>query len=273
MSNIIPKNLKKNNRHSKKRGNGSISIFLKKKEMFPFFCVIIFMMILKIKWIAFLTYTIFFLPAAAFSNTREPAESIIYDITPLGYSQYQDLGLVEYEGSRANLVVFKTHAAGLHDTEKIYSDPQSYLPIKVERDVSFWFNKEYIIEEYKPLENSVVISKFNNGKKIQETVLKANGPIQNGVLLPFSLRKVPDLHIGWYCNIRLPLEFRVELVSIEDVVVPAGSFMAYHFKSEPRGFEVWITNDNERIPVKIKGLGAFSYTLLMRERSIKEGKN
>ncbi|MFA7272175.1 MAG: hypothetical protein WC090_05650, partial [Candidatus Omnitrophota bacterium] len=72
--------------------------------------------------------------------------------------------------------------------------------------------------------------------------------------------------IGSSFEITLPGEYTVRLSSIEDVTVPAGKFKAYHFTSEPRKFEIWISADKLRIPVKIKGLGAFSYTLEMKKR-------
>jgi len=194
-------------------------------------------------------------------------ETILYEISPFGSSEYQDLGLVELRGSKMNLVIFKTDVAGFKDTEKIYSDPDTFLPLWVERDITMWLRKEYLTEQYFPKANREVISKFENGRKTKEYFFKANGPIHNAILLPFSLRKIQNLGIGWSCNIRLPEEFKVTLVSVENVSVPAGTFRAYHFTSVPAKFEIWITNDSLRLPVKIKGLGALSYTLSMKKRS------
>ena len=214
----------------------------------------------------------FFLCAANIfaGPSPEPLEKIFYAISPLGSSEYHNFGLVDFGGRKANLVIFKTSVAGFTDTEKIYSDPQSGFPLFVERNISFLFRKEYLTEEYSLSENKVVISKFEGKKKVKEYIFKAKGgPIHNGVLLPFSLRRVPQLFIGWTMNIRLPAEFKVKLVSTEDVTVPAGKFKAYHFTSDPPKFEIWISQDNLRLPVKIKGLGGLSYTLAMEKRIIK----
>lgn len=205
--------------------------------------------------------------------SEQARETIVYEISPLGASIYQDMGLVDFRGQTANLTIFKTEVAGFKDTEKIYSDTNTYLPLWVERDLLMWFNnKEYLTEEYVAWENRLTITKFKQGKKVQEYKFKGKGPIHNAILVPFSLRKIPNLEIGWTYNIRLPDEFKVKLVSVEDVVVPAGKFKAYHFSSTPHKFEIWITTDKLRLPVKIQGIG-FSYTLMMKQYSVqKEGK-
>jgi hypothetical protein len=63
--------------------------------------------------------------------------------------------------------------------------------------------------------------------------------------------------------VRLPEQIKITLVSIENVTVPAGTFKAYHFTSEPKKVEIWISCDAARIPVKIKGFGGYDYTLVM----------
>lgn len=200
---------------------------------------------------------------------QEPLETIFYDISPIGHSEYRDMGIVEFMGKRVNLVVFKTNAAGFEDTEKIYSDPATNMPLKVERYVTTWFDKEYLVEDYDAQKNTLTINKFVHGRKVKEYFFKGKGPIHNAILLPFSLRKVSDLKIGWSCDIRLPQEFKVKIVGIEDVVVKAGKFKAYHITSNPAKFEMWISNDSLRLPLLIKGLEGLSYTLKMRRRIVK----
>jgi len=201
----------------------------------------------------------------------KPLERIVYAISPVGVSLYEDMGIVDLVGDKRDLVIFKTDVAGFHDTEKIYSDPATSFPVWIERYIdNLFFGKEFLTEHYFPAENRVVIKKYKSkgGKQTDEYKFKANGPIQNAVLLPFSMRKDPNLKIGWSTIIRLPVEYKVTLVSLETVDVPAGAFNTFHFTSLPKAFEIWISADKERIPVKIKGVG-FPYTLVMVERSLK----
>lgn len=220
----------------------------------------------------FLIITTSFLCAGPAFSSGEAQETIFYEISPLGESVYQDLGIVEFRGRKANLVVFKTQAPGFKDTEKIYSHPETHLPLWVERDLTILLSKEFLTEEYLEDENRLVITKFKNGKKTDVYQFKENAPIHNAVLIPFSLRKIPDLQIGWTSDIRFPDEFEVRLVSIEDVTVPAGKFKSFHFTSMPRKFEIWISADTLRLPVKIKGLGGIPYTLMMKKYTNQQKK-
>ena len=192
-------------------------------------------------------------------------ESILYLISPFGRAEYNDLGMVDLKGVKVNLVTFKTKVLLFEDTEKIYSEPASLLPIKIERNISKFWGKEYITEEYDQKKFTVTLRKFKRDKIIYEKITQAKGPIHNAITLPFYLRMRTDLKIGWHFTARVPVEFELELVSIDEITVPAGTFQAYHFKSMPNKFEIWINKNNPRVPLKIQGKGVFDYALLMKK--------
>ena len=206
----------------------------------------------------------------SFSFAQEALETISYDIKPIGSCEYQDFGPIEFQGKKANLIIFKTVVMGFKDKEVIFSEPGKRLPIVVQRDISIFFHNENITEEYFPQENRFQLTKFEDGKKVEEYSIKGKGPIQNAILMPFSLRGIPELKIGSAFKVILPTEYTVKLSSIEEVTVPAGKFKTYHFTSTPEKFEIWISADDSRIPVKIKGLGAFPYTMEMKSRVTKQ---
>jgi len=192
-------------------------------------------------------------------------ESVLYLISPFGKSEYNDLGVVDFKGMKVDLVTFKTKVLFFEDTEKIYSYPESLLPFRIERTVKKLWIKEYITEEYDQNKFTVVTRKFKGDKIIYEQITKADGPIHNGITLPFNMRRSEGLKIGWHFIARLPAEFKLELVSIDEITVPAGKFQAYHFKSTPDKFEIWINKDAPRIPLKIKSKGILNYVLSMKE--------
>ena len=196
-------------------------------------------------------------------------ESILYLISPVGKSEYNDLGVVDLSGIKVNLVTFKTKVLFFEDTEKIYSDPESLLPSRIERNISKLWGKEFIIENYDQQKFILTTRKYHGVKLVDERTIKVGGPIHNAILLPFYLRRLPDLKIGWQFTVRVPAEFKVELVSIEEITVPAGKFQACHFKSIPDKFEIWINKDSPRVPLKIKGKGVFDYSLLMKAYSLR----
>jgi hypothetical protein len=195
-------------------------------------------------------------------------ESILYLINPFGRSEYNDLGMVDLKGIKVSLVTFKTKVLLVTDTEKIYSDPETLLPYKIERTISKPWGKEYITEEYDQEKFTVVIRKFKGKRVVKEQIIKANGPIQNAILLPFYLRRRPDFALGWNFIARVPGEFKLELVSIDEITVPAGKFQAYHLISTPDKFEIWINKNTPRVPLKIQGKGTSKYALLMKQYSL-----
>ncbi|MFA5062601.1 MAG: hypothetical protein WC578_00820 [Candidatus Omnitrophota bacterium] len=203
---------------------------------------------------------------------QEPLETIIYDVKPLGIGtcEYQDFGPTEYRGQKAQLTIFKTDVAGFKDKEVILSEAGSYLPILVQRDISIWLHDENITEEYSIRQNSFKLTKFKGGKKVEEYTVKGSKPIQNAILVPFSLRGALELKVGSTFDVVLPAEYTVKLISIEEISIPAGKFRTYHFTSKPEKFEIWISADDLRIPVKIKGLGGIPYTLEMKRRFTKQ---
>lgn len=211
---------------------------------------------------------LFFLLKEGRCTSIYAGERIVYDITPVGRAEYNDLGTVELDGKKVDLVTVKTRVLGFRDTERIYSDPGSLSPVRVEREVARWLGQEHIVEKYDAKTFTLTIDKLKGNKKIKEYVIKKDGPIHNAILLFFYLRQVPDIKIGWAFESRIPEKFRIRLHSIEEIEVPAGKFMAYHFKTIPNKLEIWISKDNTRTPLKIKGRGLFGYTLMMHEHDL-----
>ncbi len=210
------------------------------------------------------------LPYTELKKPGHPGEKVIYEVhlgkLSLGRSVFTTLADEELEGRPVSVVRFETKLARFADTEKIYCDPVTYLPLRVERLVNMWPTTEKITEDYDQKDFKVVVSKIKGNRKEPTLVIKKGDVINNAILLPFYLRKNAALDIGYSLIARLPTkEFSLRLVSKEEVVVPAGRFVAYKFTSTPRQFEIWISDDSHRVPLKIKGSSSLGYTLEMRE--------
>ena len=209
-------------------------------------------------------FLVFLCVAGTAFSSEYRGEEITYAISPIGRAEYHDLGFVDVEGRKLRLITFRTVVPGFDDLEKIYADPQTGLPVRVERAISWVFSKENLTEEYSSAGHTLVIKKFIGGKQVKEYSFKADGPIHNAILLPFYLRRVEKLSIGWSCQIRLPQAFKVFLASMDDIEVAGKKYKAYHFVSEPHKFEIWISDDAFRIPLVIKGMGGLGYALRMK---------
>ncbi|MBF0479153.1 MAG: hypothetical protein HQL26_06685 [Candidatus Omnitrophica bacterium] len=226
----------------------------------------------------FITFVVFIIFAVGFLWTKQSfavdhsVEKIIYKIAGLGIAEYNDWGLTELDGKTVRLITFRTHVFGFDDLEKIYADPVKFLPVKVERQIKFLFVKEHIIEEYSADACSVVIKKYKGERVIKEYHFKAKGAIQSAVLLPFYLRTVSAPGLGWTYYTYLPDAYKITLASIEEIKIPAGIYKAYHFVSDPRKFEVWISQDQARVPLKLLGGAGHNYLLTMKSRKGDEEK-
>ncbi len=193
-------------------------------------------------------------------------EKITYEASFFGTGEYNDMGVVDLDGKAVKLVTFLTDIIGFKDLEKIYYDPKILFPLRVERDIAYPFSKEYLVEEYNPKTFSLYTKKYVENKIINEYSFQAEGPINNAILLPFYLRTIDTLELGWSLTVYLPSVYKIFLVSIDEIVVPAGKFKAYHFSSQPPKFEIWISQDIDRVPLKIQDTQGYGYTMVMKNR-------
>lgn len=199
-------------------------------------------------------------------------ERLLYDVKlgkiTLGKAEFSHAARVELNGKALHLMIFETKLPRFTDTEKIYTDPETLLPIRIERNILNLFSREKITEVYDHEQFTVTINKRVGSQKREETVIKRDSPIQNAILLPQYVRHQPELKIGDVFTANLPnRRYEIKLVSIEEIKVPAGTFKAYHFESKPKQIEIWISADERKIPIKIQSNATFGYMLVLREHN------
>ena len=199
-------------------------------------------------------------------------EKIVYAVTmgkvSLGQAVFTHLAPAQLNGKKVSLMTFETKLVRFRDLETVYSDSDSFLPLRVERRISSWPILEKITEDYDQ-EKFILTIRKNKGGKDAEFIVRKNSPIHNAIILPFYVRKMDNLGPGWQMTVNLPTrQFQIKLISIEEIKIPAGTFKAYRFESNPKRFEIWLSADERKIPLKIKGTGAFGYTLIMKEYSL-----
>ncbi|HOU36130.1 MAG TPA: hypothetical protein PK562_02545 [Candidatus Omnitrophota bacterium] len=108
-----------------------------------------------------------------------PKEKIVFSISTGGYAEYNDLGIIDRNGKKVKLVTFRTHIGGLMDGfERIYGEPDTFLPVRIERNVVFALRKEYLVEDYSPATSSVSIKKYVRDKFLAEYRITRDRPFR-----------------------------------------------------------------------------------------------
>lgn len=199
-------------------------------------------------------------------------ETIIYDVVMgmfrLGSATFHYAARTELDQKPVDLLTFTTKLARFSDSERIFADPETFLPLRVERTVRAWPKYEEITEQYDQKNFTLTVVKRAGGR-VSDLNFKKDSAIHNAILLPYVVRRVPELKTGWMFDVNLPTQaFVITFIGIEEVTVPAGTFKAYHFQSTPERFEIWISADDKKIPLKIKGSSGLGYTLAMRAYSV-----
>ncbi|MDD5348075.1 MAG: DUF3108 domain-containing protein [Candidatus Omnitrophica bacterium] len=195
-------------------------------------------------------------------------EKITYDVTMgvlrLGSAEFHYKERTTLGSKPADLVTFTTRLARFRDSETILSDPLTHLPLRVEREVVIWPRTERITEEYDQ-ENFLLTVRKRSGSRESIVDFRKDAVIHNAILLPYAVRRVTGFEPGWTFTANLPTQkFTIRLQGVEEVRVPSGVFNAYHFVSIPERFEIWISADERRIPLKIRGTAGLGYILAMR---------
>jgi hypothetical protein len=203
------------------------------------------------------------------SRQKKKTEKITYvvkkGLIQLGRATFSRTGELVYRGKPVYCMTFQTTVTGFFDLEKIYCDRDTFLPLRIERDVRQFPGRETIVEEYDQTRHTVTITK-TRGRKTDSMTIRKDGPIQNAILLPYYVRRIPEFGVGWTYVAHLPTkDITLTLVGMEEVKVPSGTFQTYRFESTPRQIEIWITADEKRIPVKIVGTGLLGYAMFMKE--------
>ncbi len=196
-------------------------------------------------------------------------EQLIYDVyykkLKVGKSILTFHGEKVIDGKNAYHITFSTKVPGLKDVEEIYADQQTFLPLRVLRQIdqigSF---RTTINEEYDQKAFQVRIKKQGKFLSKKFTIQK-KAPIHNAILLPYYYRAKPAIANDQKFKVTLPTaDFDVVFKGEETISTYLGEYSTYVFSSVPAKFTFWLSVDKKRIPLKIKSLTVQGYSLIIR---------
>lgn len=201
-----------------------------------------------------------FMPEAAKSPFKD-GETLSFRIDmgffPVGKAKLVFQGKTKLNGQEVYLIKFITNTANFKDTETIYAQLGSFLPLRVERNINLWGAVSKIVEEYDQKEKSVKISKTEFGKTTEQTI-NSNSEIQNVICMLYYYRLAGNIELGKTLAINLPLkQIVVEAKEIKSVKLPKGKFEAFILESVPGGYDFWFDIGPRKMPLRITGAITF----------------
>ncbi len=196
-----------------------------------------------------------------------PGETAQYDIKKMamrvGQATLTFHGLVALEGQNAFLITFTSKGMKFFDEEKIYVDPRTFLPKRVERNLNIFGKKERIVEHYNAGKGTVRIVKTARGKTTEQ-VINRSVPLDNIYCFIFRYRAAGKFTPGEALQIYLPtkdVQFQVQenrIVQLEDKEVDA-----YYMQSDPAQYRVWFDKGAHKVPLRIDGAVGFGKTAMI----------
>ena len=196
-----------------------------------------------------------------------PGETIQYDIKKLkmrvGQASLTFHGLVSIDGQSALLITFTGKGLKFFDEEKIYVDPRTFLPVRVERDLSIFGKKERIVEHYNAREGTVRIVKTARGKTTEQ-VIKRSVPVDNIYCFIFRYRVSGKFTPGETFQIHLPtkdVQFQVQ--KPRGLQVGEKEIAAHYLQSDPAQYRVWFDTGARKVPLRIDGAIGFGKTAMV----------
>ncbi|MBU1147312.1 MAG: DUF3108 domain-containing protein, partial [Candidatus Omnitrophica bacterium] len=196
-------------------------------------------------------------------------EKFIYDVKYKGLKVGRSIltfhGEEKLGDKKAYHITFSTNIPSLKDTEELYADKDTFLPIQVHRAIKKKLGFGDRIKEVYDQENFRVDVSSKSKLRTKRFSIQKDRPIHNAILLAYYYRVNNTFNKGDKFNITLPtFDFEVTFNGIEAVKTPLGEFQAYTFTSDPPKFKLWLSLDERKIPLKIENPSMLGYSLVIR---------
>ncbi len=202
---------------------------------------------------------------ALFKDGERLTYEVRYNEIKVGRSVLTFNGEKDLDGQKAYHITLFTKIPSLKDTEEIYADKKTFLPIEVHRRIKKKIGfSDTRIEKYDQANFRVDISSESKLRSKTFSIEK-DSPIHNAILLIYYYRSKQAFDKNEKARINLPTtEFEVMFKGIETLKTPLGEYSVYAFTSDPPKFKLWLSADERRIPLKIKNPGTLGYSLVIK---------
>lgn len=150
----------------------------------------------------------------------------------------------------------------LNSSERVYLDVQSYLPVKVEREVVFWGREEFIEEFYHQEEGWVKITR----NKSKTELIYQEKPIYNIVALLYFFPENIELKPGKELFFNLPTQkLNLKILGERMLSTDKGIRETYFLSGRgKRVFNLWLDKE-ERLPLRLEFILTLGKIVILRK--------
>jgi len=195
-------------------------------------------------------------------------EVITYVIKNLGIKSGEATltfqGLTQLNNRDVYLIIFRADGLNFYDEEKIYTDPKTFFPILIKRDLNIFGKKEKIEEHYETQKGIVRIVK-TRGERTTEQIIEKEGNIDNIYCFIYRVRRDGQFTIGDEFFVRLPTkDINMKIIKQMPLKAAGQKYDSFYFKSNPKQYQVWFDTGSQKIPLRISGsMGIKATTMTM----------
>jgi hypothetical protein len=204
-----------------------------------------------------------------------PAEKITYAIKKYGVqageATLEFFGLTSLQSRSVLLIKFRATGLNFLDEETISLDPETYLPIQVDRDLNIFGKKEKIVEQYDQQKGRVRIVKTAGGKKTERTINKGDR-IDNIYCFIYRYRTTGLFRMGEKLSLKLPTrDVVIALVGKNRMKSDGKTHDAFFMQSQPKKYSLWFDSGPRKIPLRIDGaVGIGNTSMIMTNHEMSE---
>ncbi len=201
-----------------------------------------------------------------FRKNEKFVYDVMYKIARIGRSVLTFKGERELNGEKVYYITFDTKVPSMKDSEELYADTETFLPVEVHRKINKTLGfDEKIIEKYDQREHKVTLIQ-KSSLRDKESSIEKDSEIHNAILLVYYYRMKEGFDKNDKYQITLPtINFEVTYEGIETIETPLGEHKAHAFTSNPEKFKLWLSTDEKRLPLKIGNPSVIGYSLVLRQ--------
>lgn len=204
------------------------------------------------------------LSSLPFKNGECLAYGVRYKDIKIGRSILIFHGEENLGDKKVYYITFSTDIPSFKDTEELYAEKDSFLPVEVHRSIKKRIGFNDRIEEKYDQENFRVEVTSKSKLRTKSFSIEKDSRIHNAILLTYYCRSIENFEKEGTFKIALPtVDFEVSFKGTESIKTPLGQYEAYVFTSDPPRFKLWLSTDERRVPLKIENPSTLGYSLVI----------